>query len=57
MRLKITGAGAPNVLTKGDARPSSTGVTSCTRWIGQVLHWCPTPWRAAQEGAEEVAGA
>jgi len=57
MRLKITGAGAPNVITKGDARPSSTGVTSCTRWIGQVLHWCPTPWRAAQEGAEEVAGA
>src|SRR2546426_1442280 len=20
-------------------------------WVGQVLHWWPTPWRAVQEGA------
>jgi len=20
-------------------------------WVGQVLYWCPTPWRAVQEAA------
>jgi len=20
-------------------------------WVGQMLYWCPTPWRAVQEAA------
>jgi len=23
-------------------------------WVGQVLYWCPTPWRAVQEAASRA---
>src|SRR5438309_10830837 len=28
-----------------ESRPAPVG------WVGQVLHWWPTPWRAVQEAA------